>query len=205
MATIEDNFFFIDGSALIADVTTYRRKHPSLKEKKFKLQGLVDDLMDRRLYHLHTESYKRFVFYFATRDERVKETFQLPDIDKPGAGTDIYIRYCGKRLPKSKKVEAWISEHNPPAAVMDKLHRSEKAVDTQICCDALQLAAYNKLNRLFLYANDSDFLPLFGTLRQCGANISLVRLFKKGTNKDLLKECDSFDVMKEDALEKCFI
>jgi uncharacterized LabA/DUF88 family protein len=204
MATVQDNFFFVDGSALIADVRTYRRGHPSLKEKKFWLQELVNDLTGRRLHRLHGQSFKRFVFYFAIGDVRVKETFQLPNITEPGVGTDIFIQYCGKRLPKSKKVDAWISKYNPPAAVMDKLHRSEKAVDTQICCDALQLAAYNKLNRLFLYANDSDFLPLFSTLRQCGANISLIRLFAKGTNKDLLKECDSFDVLNDSALLKCF-
>jgi len=160
MTTIHDNFFFIDGSALIADVTTYRRDHPSLKEKRFILQGLVNNLTGQRLFGLHGGSYKRFVFYFAIGDVRVKETFQLPNFVEPGVGTDIYLKYCGKRLPKSKKVETWISEHNPPPAVMDKLHRSEKAVDTQICCDALQLAAYNKLNRLFLYANDSGAVRL---------------------------------------------
>jgi uncharacterized LabA/DUF88 family protein len=205
MATINDNFFFIDGSALIADVNAYRREHAPLETMKFRIQGIVDYMTGSRLRHLHGDSFKRFVFYFAVRDERVNEIFELPDISMPGQGTDTYIQYCGKRLRKSKRVEEWISEHKPPPAVMDKLHRSEKAVDTQICCDALQLAAYNKLNRLFLYANDSDFLPLFGALRQCGANISLIRLFAKGTNKELLKECDSFDVMGETILEKCFV
>ena len=69
----------------------------------------------------------------------------------------------------------WIQKKNPPKSVRDRLHRTEKAVDTQICCDALELAVKGRLDRLFLYTNDYDFLPLCNALKAAGSNISLFR------------------------------
>lgn len=72
----------------------------------------------------------------------------------------------------------------------------EKGVDTQICCDALELAAHGKLDRLFLYTNDADFIPLCETLRHLGVNIHLHRLFGAGVNRALVKNCDVFTVFE---------
>ena len=74
------------------------------------------------------------------------------------------------------------------------MHRSEKAVDTQICCDVLQVAAAGRLDRLLLYTNDYDFVPLCITLRQLGLNISLFKLVAERINKELVNVCDSFTV-----------
>ena len=92
---------------------------------------------------------------------------------------------------------------------MDRLHRSEKAVDTQICCDALQLVARGKLDRLFLYTNDSDFIPLCQVLRSLGVNIVLFRVLEKyrelpQINNDLAKECDGLVVMDDGTLNTCY-
>lgn len=84
------------------------------------------------------------------------------------------------------------------------MHRSEKAVDTQICCDAIQLASLNKMARLFLYTNDTDFLPLIETLKVFGCNVSLIRLRNKDTNKKLAEESDSYHVMNESKILQAF-
>ena len=86
--------------------------------------------------------------------------------------------------------------------VTDRLRRTEKAVDTQICCDALQLAAVSKIDRLFLYTNDYDFVPLCETLKSLGINVNLIRLSKANSNKDLLAHVDGFSCVLEENLAK---
>lgn len=73
-----------------------------------------------------------------------------------------------------------------------------------MCCDALQLAATKRLDRLFLYTNDFDFVPLCRTLRQLGSNVNLFRLRAEGVNGDLVRECDAFQVMQDPWLITCF-
>ena len=75
----------------------------------------------------------------------------------------------------------------------------------QICCDALQLAATGKLERLFLYTNDFDFVPLCRTLRQLGANINLFRLRERGVNVALAEECDALHAMGDEEIRKCLV
>ena len=65
------------------------------------------------------------------------------------------------------------------------MYRAEKAVDTQLCADALQLAAVGKLDRLFLYTNDYDFAPLCRALRNLGRNVNLFRLQPLNINREL--------------------
>lgn len=199
-----DTYFFVDGSALIADVVSYKRDLNLSADSKFSLSRFAIFFTDF-FPELTGGGYRRFVFYFANGDERVEKIFALPDFTNPGAFGDLRIEWCGKRLPKSAEVEKWISKHNPPPFVMDKLHRSEKAVDTQICCDALQLVAQGAMHRLFLYTNDTDFIPLCRTFRQSGCNISLFRLVSKGVNKALVGEVDTFSVMTEIQLNDCFM
>ena len=117
---------------------------------------------------------------------------------------DIHIKECGKKLTGGSRVDKWIAEKSPPNYILDRLHRSEKAVDTQICCDSLLLAGLGKLDRLFLYTNDYDFIPLCQTVKNLGANISLFRLEDKNLNSDLRKECDSFSVVRPENLENLF-
>ena len=143
-----DNYFFVDGSALIADVVSYKRDQDLPNDSKFSLTSFAR-YFTQAFPTLMGGGYRRFVFFFADKDERVEKVFVLPEFTKPGAFEDLRIEWCGRRLAKSAEVEEWISEHNPPPSVMDKLQRSEKAVDTQICCDALQLVAQGAMDRLF--------------------------------------------------------
>ena len=129
----DDNYFFVDGSALIADVVSYKRDNALPPDSKFSLTSFAN-YFTQAFPKISGFAFRRFVFFFANNDERVEKVFVLPDFTKPGGFEDLRIEWCGKRLKKSAEVEDWISEHDPPPSVMDKLHRSEKAVDTQICC-----------------------------------------------------------------------
>lgn len=204
MASMGHTYYFVDGSSLIADLGKLRRKKPSLGGKRLSIVKFCDYFVGERFHHLSGASYKRFVVYFVKGESRAKKLFHLPDSSRPGDSEDLQIAYCGKRIQGSKSVDTWLSEHNPPQSVLDRLHRSEKAVDTQICCDALQLACYDRLDRLFLYSNDYDYSPLCNALKANGVNVSLFRLLKDGVNKDLVSGCDSFSVVEQTEVESLF-
>jgi uncharacterized LabA/DUF88 family protein len=110
---------------------------------------------------------------------------------------DLRVEYCRKRIAEFERARAWLDENHAPECVRDCPYRSEKAVDIQICCEELQLAAMGRLDRLFLYTNDFDFVPLCRTLRQLGCNINLFRLKAPAVNADLAKECDAFHEMDD--------
>ena len=200
----ENNHFFVDGSCLLSDISSIKSK-PEFASKKLDIIKFAELFCGRLTEHLHGGCYIRFVVYFVERENRIDDNIILPKFEQPGEVTDLQIKPCGKRVTGSTTVDRWISEHNPPRKVLDKLHKSEKAVDTQICCDALQLTSYGRLDRLFIYTNDYDFIPLCRTLKSLGSNISLFRLRKENVNKDLVKECDTFTVAPEDQLSRIFV
>jgi hypothetical protein len=75
-----------------------------------------------------------------------------------------------------------------------------------MCCEALRLASTARLERLFLLTNDGDFIPLCRTLRDFGANISIIRLSDVTLpNADLLREADSYDLVAADFLDRMFV
>ncbi|MFC1967340.1 NYN domain-containing protein, partial [Chloroflexota bacterium] len=151
-----------------------------------------------------TDFYRRFVFYFVEGENRIVDNIILPDSSNPGQCYDTEIKYCGKRLPGSTKVDTWVAKNHPPPFILERLHKSEKAVDTQICCDALELASRDKLDRLFLYTNDSDFMPLARTLKSLGVNISLIRLQNRNPNQSLTNEFDTYTTLSDKRLAEVF-
>lgn len=192
------NFFFIDGSALLNDIKRYKDEHPQLKEKKF--NPLTFSSVFQYKYELskfHSREYKRIVFYFVNNDQRIKEYIEVPDFTKPWQLEDLEIKYCGKRIPAYSKAKEWLDKNKAPTSVTDSLYKSEKAVDTKICCDALILLSVNKLDRLFLYSNDYDFIPLCQAIKIMGANINLIKLTATRVNKDLVSECDGFHTFSD--------
>jgi len=200
----ENNYFFVDGSSLITDVIAIKKSERELASKKLDITKFVKVFFGREFLSLHSGSYKRFVIYFVIHENRIDDNIIIPSFHKPGGIEDLYIKYCGKRIKGGSAINNWISRYNPPNNVLERLNKSEKAVDTQICCDALQLASYGRLDRLFIYTNDYDFAPLCQTLKSMGSNISLFRLHEKKINKDLAKECDSFSVVPADRLSSLF-
>lgn len=188
---MNNNYFFIDGSALLSDVKKYKDSHLDLKDKKFDPVIFSDSFFGfSKFEQLHEGSYRRTVFYFVKDDERTNELIKIPDFAKAGVVRDLEIRHCGKKIPTYEKAKEWLEEREAPGYVMDSLYKSEKAVDTQICCDALVLLSLDKLDRLFLYSNDYDFIPLCLAIKTMGANINIVKLTDLRVNKCLIQECD---------------
>ncbi len=200
----ENNYFFVDGFSLITDVIAIKKSEKELTSKKLDIILFCKCFTGRRLEHLHAGAYKRFVFYFVIHENRINDNIIIPAFHKPGEVEDLQIKCCGKRIRGGSAVNNWIPKHSPPNNVLERLTKSEKAVDTQICCDALQLASYGRLDRLFIYTNDYDFVPLCQILKSMGSNISLFRLQEKNINKDLARECDSFSVVPVDQLSSLF-
>jgi len=200
----DKHFLFFDGSSLISQIR-------QLQEQQGVYKGhLLDPI---RLVQQFTRSssvrdiigtgYKRAVFYFADGDASVEKFLQIPDRTQPGLVRDIEFRFCGEKLPHSKKLDEFIE--SVPDEFRDRFTKSEKGVDIEICCDALQLTATGNLERLFLLTNDSDFLPLCRKIKEFGANISLLRLSTaRPVNKDLVELCDSFDIVNESSLPYVF-
>lgn len=198
------HFLFFDGSSLIAQIRQLQEQQGAYKGRLLDPVRLVDhfarswamsDIMD--------EGFKRAVFYFADGDASVERFIQIPDRTRPGLVRDIEFKFCGAKLPRSNEFDEFIE--TVPEKFRDRFSRTEKGVDIEICCDALQLAANGQLDRLFLLTNDSDFVPFCRKLKQFGVNISLLRLSTaRPVNKDLADSCDSYDVVAEDALPRIF-
>lgn len=193
-------YFFVDGSALLGDIVRARRDLGLAPATRLNLVQFAGYFTSVRFQSWHANEYRRFVFYFVQEDERLESMVIRPQPTVPGAISDLRLEFCGKRIRQFQLAREWLDQNNAPENVRECLYRSEKAVDTQICCDALQLAATNKLDRLFLYTNDFDFIPLCKALRQLGANINLFRLRGEGVNAALANECDALHVVEEGVL-----
>ena len=200
-----NNYFFVDGSALLGDVARARRDFGVAASAKLHLVGFARYFSSHRFAEWHANEYRRFVFYFVQDDERLDSLVVRPQLNVPGAVSDVRLEFCGKRIRQFEQAREWLDANSAPESVRECLYRSEKAVDTQICCDALQLAGTNKLDRLFLYTNDFDFVPLCRALRHLGANISLFRLRGEGVNGALAAECDTFHAVDDSSFPGLFI
>ncbi len=199
-----DNYFYIDGSALQAQIRKLRRARPSFRERKLNPLNFIQ-YFTRALADLGSDEYKRGVFYFPKgSNAEVKEYFAMPDFKKSGLVRDIHFKYCGKKLKGSEAFNKFVSE-KVPSQWHDRCAKSEKGVDIEMCCDALKLAANDKLERLFLLTNDQDFIPLCRTLKDFGTNISLLHLSEDTkVSKDLVEECDTYDYVPKEQLEGMF-
>lgn len=189
----------------MSEINKIKGKYPELKNEKFNLTVFVRHVFNNvNLMKFHGNSYKRVVFYFVKNDKRVSELLELPKFLEPDQVEDVHIQYCGKQIRENKKAAQWLNKNKAPGYVLNSLYKSEKAVDTKICCDVLTLLALNKLDRLFLLTNDYDFLPLCKTIKSLGANINLIRLQKERVNKDLVQECDGFHAFNKEHIYKFF-
>jgi uncharacterized LabA/DUF88 family protein len=184
------NYFFIDGSALMAQIRQLQRAQPIYRNRK---------LCPRR-------SYKRATFYFANGDDaNISEYLLLPDHNSPGIIRDIHFKFCGHKLKKSAEFDKFVEE-NVPQKFQSRFSKSEKGIDIEMCCDALRLASAARLERLFILTNDGDFIPLCRTIKEFGANISIIHLSGSNPpNAELLREADSYDVVSAHGLERMFL
>lgn len=205
MDPIANNYFFFDGSSLIAQIKQLQNARAVFKSHKLDANSLVRGFARNPLMvDLGLRGgYRRATFYFAKGDKQVEQYLTIPDFSKPNLYRDIEIRHCGVKIPHSTKYEKFLK--GVPHEFLDRCQKSEKGVDIEICCDALQFAATDRLDRLFLFTNDSDFLPLCRKLKEFGANVSLLRLSDaRPVNSKLAEACDTYDVFPEGILLAAF-
>ncbi len=200
----EDTYFFVDGSCLLGDIARIKQADKSIGNKKLCLSKFYRHFTGGKYSHLTGGSYRRFTVYSVNGENRIKQQLIKPDFKEPNKIEDFHIRLCGKKISKTKRIDDWLQKVSPPQYVMERFSKSEKAVDTQICCDALQLAANNRLDRLFLYTNDYDFMPLLEVLKSLGVNVSMFRLTSKLVNIELVENSDSFCVPEASILKNMF-
>ena len=198
-----NNYFFIDGSALTSEIRILQRRNPSFRKRRL----IADQLLKyycNALQELGTHEFKRATFYFAKGDEvAIEEWVVVPDFHRPGAVRDIHFKYSGHKLKKSASFAEFAS--TVPPEFQDRFSKSEKGVDVELCCDALKLASASRMDRLFLMTNDDDFLPLCRTLKEFGANVSLIHLHDLiSPNLSLIAGTNSYDVVPTEFLDVIF-
>jgi uncharacterized LabA/DUF88 family protein len=199
------NYFFIDGSALCAQIRVLQREDRSFEKRRLIASKLIEYFCES-LVILGAGDFKRATFYFPKGDEiAIQDYLVIPEFKKPGTVRDIHFKFCGQKLKGSAQFTEFV-ESNVPAKWRDRFSKSEKGVDIEICCDALKLASASRMERLFLFTNDDDFLPLCRTLKEFGANISIIQLTDLvAPNTSLVSDVDSYDVVRQDALQDMFV
>jgi len=202
---MNSNYFFIDGSALTAQIRQLQRSDASFKGRKLCPRKFIEHFVTR-LRRLHGGSYKRATFYFPKGDEvGIEDYILVPDHTVPGEVDDMHFKFCGQKLKKSADFLKFVEESVPPQ-FQDRFQKSEKGVDTEICCDALRLSSTGRLERLFLLSNDSDMIPLCRTLKEFGSNVSILHLSPATQpNRELLQEADTYDVVSTENLSSMFL
>ena len=204
---MDNNYFYVDGSSLIAQVKRIWSKHKKFNNRKLILQNFVSHFVSGRLAPYTNRRYKRFVFYFPSGGDEQNKYIIFPD-RKVASGNedDVSILMCGRKVKKLKGydvLEAYVDKKHPN--LKDVIRRAEKGIDTQICCDAMQLAATGRLDRLFLCTNDSDFLPLIKVLKTMGTNVNIFHLSTDTKlEESLAVERDAYHVVDTTSLESLF-
>jgi uncharacterized LabA/DUF88 family protein len=199
------NYFFIDGSALTAQIRVLQRQDRSFEKRRLVASKLIESFC-KNLAILGARDFKRATFYFPKGDEVAIEDYLVgPEFNKPGAVRDIQFKFCGQKLKGSAPFTEFV-ESTVPLKWRDRFSKSEKGVDIEICCDALKLASASRMERLFLLTNDDDFLPLCRTLKEFGTNISIIHLTDfVAPNTSLVSEVDSYDVVPGSDLQDMFV
>ena len=202
---MNNNYFFIDGSALMAQIRQLGRAENKYKERKLCIKKFIEYQINN-LSELHNNSYKRAIFYFVNGDDdNISQYLILPSYIVPGEIRDIHVKYCGHKLKKSNEFDRFVEE-KVPRKFQNRFSKSEKGIDIEMCCDALRLASADRLDRLFILTNDSDFIPLCRTVKEFGVNISILHLSKSNPpNQELLREADTYDIVSAEGLDSMFL
>src|SRR5579871_3148715 len=127
-----ENYYFFDGSSLIAQIRTLQKKDKTLKRRKLDPIKLIE-YYQGALRMFGSEEYKRAVFYFPKGETILNEYLVMPNFKKPGIMRDISFKYCGEKLPKSDQFNKFVSD-KVPHKWQGRFTKSEKGIDIEICC-----------------------------------------------------------------------
>jgi hypothetical protein len=142
-----NNYFFFDGSALIAEIRSLQESDGKFKDRRLCPLPFVNYFRGYHLLNALTDgAYRRAVFYFAQDDPQVAKYINIPDKRIPDTVADISFKFCGERLKMPAGYDVWYAQQ--PPEFQQFCSKREKGVDVEICCDALQLAALRNLDRL---------------------------------------------------------
>lgn len=183
----DKGYFIIDGSRLFSSIHEIWRTKPEFKDKKLKLNRLVEALM--RKWSLHVGATIRIVFYFKKRDHRLKTMLEIPESDMPGNKDHWQIKECGESIQTIPEAEL----QKISAKYRDHFTRAEKGLDTKLTCDALIAVASGKASNLVFLVNDRDYIPLFDAIQYLGGNTYLTALDStQNIQKGLANLCDKY-------------
>lgn len=160
---MDQNYYFIDGSALLSQIKTLWKNDPSFNWRRLDPLKFINYLTIS-FPDLGSTNYKRAEFYFPRGEHNLNAHMIMPKTTAPGLVRDVHFKDCGEKLDRSTAYEAWLE--TVPAQWKDRCVKSEKGVDIEICCDALRLGSSGKMDRLFLLTNDRDFIPLCRNLKR---------------------------------------
>jgi uncharacterized LabA/DUF88 family protein len=199
------NYFFIDGSALTAQIRLLKRADKSFADRKLCPKRLIAHYAEA-MSDLSSQEFKRATFYFPIGDEQTAEEYLvMPDHRTPGEIRDLHFKFCGQKLKKSAEFTEFV-ETQVPEKWKDRFSKSEKGIDIEMCCDAFKLASAARLERLFLFTNDDDFIPFCRMIKEFGANISIIHLTARlAPNHSLLQAADTYDVVSSQHLQQLFL
>ncbi len=188
----------------MAQIRQLQRAKPEFRNRRLCPRKFLDHQMTS-LNDLHGGSYKRATFYFANGDDaNIADYLISPEYSVPGIVRDLHFKFCGNKLKKSVEFDKFVEE-SVPQKFQGRFSKSEKGIDIEMCCDALRLASASRIGRLFLLTNDGDFIPFCRTVKEFGANISIIHLSTSNPpNADLLREADSYDVVPDALLGQMF-
>lgn len=144
---MDQNYYFIDGSALSAQVRTLWKNEAKFDWRRLDPLKFIK-YVQLSFPELGSANYKRAEFYFPQGERDLNAYFIIPKTTIPGLIRDVHFKYCGEKLDRSAAYEKWLE--TVPPQWKDRCVKSEKGIDIEICCDALRLASSGKMERLFL-------------------------------------------------------
>jgi len=191
--------YYVDGSYLFASIERIKHDHPELKDCKLNIAKLALHLQTQFGSNFHSSL--RVVYYFRTKDPRIKEKLTIPPIH--GQRGHWQIKECGTNVKGIKPIPATILD-KLPEKYRDLYPRAEKGLDMELACDALLLAAGGRVECFVFIINDRDYIPLLNSIQRLGANTYLAGLDAKQKIQDSLLNLADRYVTLESYLHEMF-
>ena len=112
---MDNNYFFVDGSALLGDIRRARTDLGIDPSAKLDLKNFAEYFTGHQFQVFLGGGYRRFVFYFVKDDERLRSFVQIPDFSRPGEVSDLRIEYWESEFLNSnappKRDDSYLQRH----------------------------------------------------------------------------------------------
>ena len=176
-------YIIVDGSHLFSCIGILQKNKTQYADKKLDIGRLTDALTQTWSIAMGNQVV-RVVYYFKPKDTRISSMLEIPQVNEPGKKDHWQIKQCGQSLKTIPDKE--IQKLSPK--YRDYYPRAEKGLDVQLTCDVLMLVARGVAANIVFLVNDRDYIPLFETIQQLGANTYITSLSKKPQMQKRLAE-----------------